>query len=210
MTSFLSGGCVRVVAAAAAFAAVVGASSIASAVGFSGSYEIHAHNSGNGLLIETKELADPLNFVLTNPGDMYKVDLFRIWTNETDVGGDDKTPRTISVDFDFTAPPSAGSVLGTTVGGSIVIAEWGEVKWTGPEIIDFGNGGKLQVSLKDEKFNGGLFGLTHGEEHGKNIEAKFTLISDSTREIPLPASLPLLMAALGGLTLVRRRTGGEA
>jgi hypothetical protein len=197
-------------AAAAAFAVVAGVASIASAVSFSGSYQINAHNSGNGLLIETKELADPLNFVLTNPGDMYKVDLFRIWTNETDVGGDDKTPKTISVDFDFTAPPSAGSVLGTTVGGSIVILEWGEVKWAGPEVIDFGNGGKLQISLKDETFNGGVFGLIHGEKHGKNIEAKFTLISDSTREIPLPASLPLFMAALGGMSLLRRRAGGSA
>ena len=138
---------------------------------------------------------------------MYKVYLFRIWTDETDVGNDDKTPKSISVDFTFAAPPSTGSVQGTTVGGSIIIAEWGEVKWAGPEVINFGNGGKLQVSLKDGKFNGGLFGLTPGYEHGKNIEAKFTLLMNP---IPLPASLPLFMAALGGLALLRRRTRAEA
>ena len=63
MITVLPGRGVRMAAAAAAFAAVVGVSSAASAVGFSGSYIVNAHNSGNGLLIQTQELADPLNFV---------------------------------------------------------------------------------------------------------------------------------------------------
>ena len=200
--------CVRAAVAAGAFLAVVGASSMASAVGFSGSYQVNAHNSGPGLLIQTQELADPLNFALANPGDFYTVDLFKIWTEETDVEwGEDTLPRSISVDFDFTAPPSSGSVLGTTLGGSIIITEWGSVTWAGPEVIDFGNGGKLRITLSDETFNKGLFGLKHGRDHGAIVEAKFKLISDSVAEVPLPASLPLLMAALGGLAVLRRRTG---
>jgi hypothetical protein len=201
--------CVRAAASAAAFVAAVAVASAASAVGFSGSYAITAHNSGNGLLIHTQELADPLNFVLNNPGDMHTVNLFKIWTDESDVGWDDGVARPISVAFDFSSPASLGTVSGTTVGGGFVFQE-GRLTWNGPGLINFGNGGQLQISLSDEDFNEGFFGLTPGKKHGAKVEAKFTLISDSVSEVPLPASLPLFMAALGGLAVLRRRNRGDA
>lgn len=202
-------GCVRGAAAGATFLAAVAVASAASAVSFSGSYAVTAHDSGNGLLIQTQELADPLNFVLTDPGDMYTVDLFKIWTDESDVGWDDTVAKPISVDFDFTAPASMGGTIGTTVGGGFVFQE-GRLTWNGPAIIDFGNGGQLHIALSDEDFNEGFFGLTPGKKHGAKVEAKFTLISDSVSQVPLPATLPLFMVALGGLAALRRRSRGDA
>jgi hypothetical protein len=201
--------CVRAAVAAGAFLAMAGVSTIASAVGFSGSYVINALNSDPGLVIETQEMADPLNFVLNSVGDTHTVNLFKIWTDETDVGGDDRDPYAISVLFDFTAPASSGGVSGMTVGGGFVWEE-GRLAWNGPGLINFGNGGVLQVTLTDEVFNGSLFGLNPGKKKGAIVEATFELVSDSVQPIPLPASLPLFMAALGGLAVLRRRARAQA
>lgn len=184
---------------------------MASAVSFSGSYQVNALSSDPGLVVQTQELADPLNFSLDNPGDMFTVDLFKIWTDEGAINDDDENDAPISVDFDFTAPPSMGSVTGATFGGSVLFFSGGRVEWDGPEVIDFGSGGQLQITLSDENFNGGFFGSTFpGPQHGATVKATFKLLSDSTAVIPLPASLPLFMAALGGLALLRRRTGVAA
>ncbi len=206
MTLGFTKGCFQKGAAAAVFAAVVTGSSMASAVNFSGSYDINALSSDPGLVIATHKLADPLNFALNSPGAMYTIDLFDIWTDETAINSDDEMHAGISVDFDFFAPPTAGSVTGTTFGGSVLIFSGGKVEWNGPQVLDFGNQGQLQISLSDETFNVGVFGNTApGQKHGATVKAKFTLVSDSVA-VPLPASLPLFMAALGSLAVLRRRT----
>jgi hypothetical protein len=67
------------------------------------------------------------------------------------------------------------------------------------------------VGLTDALFNaGGGLGLTPGREHGATVTATFKLKQDSISVVPLPATLPLLLAALGGLALVRRRNDAAA
>jgi hypothetical protein len=193
--------------AGVAFLAAVAVSSVASAVSFSGSYAVNALSADPGLVIRTAELAEPLGFTLNGPGDVYAVDLFKIWTDETFINPDDRMQAGISVDFDFSAPLATGSVTGTTMGGSVLIFAGGKVEWSGPSVIDFGNGGKLSIKLSDETFNLGLFGnTTPGRKHGAIVEAKFTLVSEPVEQIPLPAAMPLLASALGGLFLFRRRS----
>jgi hypothetical protein len=210
--SAASVGCfARKAAAAAVLVSAMGVSSIASAVGFSGDYTINAHSSGDGLLIETQKLQNPLAFDVTE-GNPVTLSLFKIWTDEGDVAPwEDTLPRNISVTFDFTAPASMGQVDGVTFGG-IFFGEYGRVEWHGPEVIDFGVNGKLRVSLTDETFNWGLFGLNEGYRKGATVKATFKLLNDSdpVSEVPLPASLPLFMAALGGLAALRRRTRSAA
>src|SRR5690625_587266 len=91
----------RVVAAAAAFLGAVGLSSMASAVSFSGDFSVTAHSEGDGLIVETSKLFDPMEFELLAVGTPITRDLFQIWTNETSVNFDDYAPQNISVAFNF-------------------------------------------------------------------------------------------------------------
>jgi hypothetical protein len=205
----------RLIGAAALVVATGVSSAALAAIQFTGSYNITANVSDPGLVIETEALLNPntpptsgsLNFSL-GLNDVYSVNLFRIWTDEGYVNPDDTVAKPIQVDFDFVDPPSAmGSSSGTTVGGSILFGgiQWAQVNWVNPQTISFGDGGMLQIWLENETFNGGVLSLTEGERHGKDIKAKFKLVSEPS-VVPLPATLPILLVALSGLALFRRRS----
>src|SRR5690625_1315693 len=114
MTVFSTFGSARVVVAAAAFLGAVGLSSVASAVSFSGDFSITAHEAGDGLLVKTSKVFDPMEFELATVGQSVTYDLFRIWTDETSVNSDDFAPQSISVAFDFFSPVGSGAVDGQT------------------------------------------------------------------------------------------------
>jgi len=207
-------------AIAAAALLVAGAAVPASAAEFLGDYSITAHNSGDGLLIETSKIADfstaGSGFNLTNAGDSTGwFNLFSIYTLETDVGPDDFVGKSISVNFQFTAPIIFdGQVFGTTEGESFLgiwengSLNWGDVGYgDGVVQLAFGNGGLLQISLKDTEFNAGLFGLNEGPGHGGNVKAKFKLLSPSAA-VPEPATWAMMIGGFGlvGAAMRRRST----
>jgi len=181
------------------------------AITFTGSFGVTAHNSDPGLVVNTSPFGGgSLNFDLDFVGDNTGwFDLFKIWTKETDVAiGEDTVPYPISVDYLFTTPPAGGTQSGDTQGvvqqiiGWFLWAEYGQVQWSGPLAIPFGDGGILTAYLTNETFNFGLYDTTPGAKKGAIVKAKFELTA--VPQVPLPAALPLLASALIGLVMLRR------
>lgn len=177
---------------------------------FKGSYNITANNAGNpGLEIRTEELADPFSVTL-NLNQSVTFDLFRIWTEETNVNAippnnDDVIARPISVSFSFTQPVGpGGAVTGSTTGVNLVLAQFGKLDWAngGVQTFTFANNNVLKVKLDNATFNGGPFGLTPGKDHGANVSATLTLTA-----VPEPATWALMIGGFGmaGVALRRRR-----
>lgn len=194
------------------FLLLIGLAGNAHAVSFTlDDFDVTAYgtpSSSNGLAIEweiARSLSLPKTFDL-EPNESVTFALFDIWTPETSVNPDDLTPQDITVDMLFSAPPPpfSGSVTGDTSGNKLLcgLIQYGEVAWDGPVTYYFGphGDGELLVTLSDETFNRGLFGLWGGECLGGTVEATFSLVKTAT--VP-DASLFLLLGpallALGAM-----------
>lgn len=202
------------------------ASVSASATVIESTYSVDAHSSGSGLLINTADVAPNAFSYDLSVGQSVSFGLFDIWTGENslDTGffscGADCDPRGISVNFGLIKPETGqGSVDGNTRGqftGFLSFNQQGEVNWDGPLDIAFGaqNDGLFQISLSDETFNKGLFGLHSGRENGATVQANLTLVSDaSAADVPEPGTFGLFtlaLAAIGfGVSRRRKLTGAS-
>lgn len=189
-------------ALAAAFAA--GSAAAAVAATFNGGFTIGGSAfSAPGLVVNAGPASGSASFNL-DVGQSVTFDLFDIWTNDTFVSGSDTTPQSIAVDFSFAQIGASGTVNGTTTGTNAFLFQYGSVNWQAPLQLAFGNGGLLSISLSNEIFNFGLFGLNAGAANGATVQATATYVS-APAPVPLPAAGLGLLAGLGGLALVRRR-----
>ena len=167
------------------------------------------NNTDPGLVLQSAPIqTTPFSFDL-NVGGSTTFDLFKIWTDESDVGSDDRVEKEISVSLNFTAPPPpfGSSIDGDTVG--VYNGRWyfneqfGRVEWDGPVTFNFGpqGNGELTITLSNETFNWGLYGLSEGSRWGANVEATAYY---ATAAVPEPTTMLLLGLGLLGVAGIRR------
>lgn len=139
---------------------------------------------------------------------------------------------TVSVDFNFTAPPNGatGTLTGTALGHTSMFGGYLEVTWDNPLTLSFDNGVDLQIQLGDLDttktctYSGGhrhctyVTILDNPQEiyycSGK-VDGVFTYFQHSAgppppEATPLPAALPLFAAGagvFGGVGFWRKRNG---
>lgn len=176
---------------------------MASALVFTGDFQVQANFYEPGLTVTVDQTPNPFSTPDLAVGDHYEFSVFDIWTNETEVLGDDLIARPISVKFNFNSPETAGKAMGTTSGFDDFV-QLGEVTWDNPTVFSFGQGGtgKFSVELTNAIFNEGVFGLEPGPDFGETVLAKLTY---DVAPVPLPATLPLLLGGLGIAGAMSRR-----
>ena len=164
--------------------------------------------TGAGLEVRTNRRAGNFDFDLSD-GAETSFRLFRIWTDESDVGRDDRAPRSLVAGFDLPTLGRGGSVAGSTRGREALGVQWGSLDWQAPLEIALG-GGMLSILLSDETFGRGLLGLGQGRRNGADVFARvsYTAGVPAASAVPVPAGLPLALTGLGVLALLRRRSGG--
>ncbi len=163
-------------------------------------------NQDSGLIINTEldaALAD-VAFTLDD-GDSFTFDFFDIWTPESTLNGDDFVPQAITATLDFDVPDEVVIIDGASGGGLTFfgIVQFGYVVWDNPVTV-MTSRGDFEVSLSNEAFNGGAFGLNEGQGHGATVFATVTQV-DSV-PIPAPGAVVLAMLGFGGVASMRRRT----
>ena len=164
-------------------------------------------NSGDGLMIQTSLNlpATPFTFSL-NDGESKSFKFFDIWTMESTVHPDDEIARDISATLSFSDPVTNATINGITVGGSFLkgLTQWGEVKWNNLDPLNVG-GRIFRISLTDEVFNAGLFGLNDGPHYGATVRATVEQIGTHSAVPDGGSTAMLLGLSLLGIGLVSRK-----
>lgn len=165
-------------------------------------------NPGNALEISTS-FAPGLNNVAfnLNDGQSHTFGFFNIWTEEDDVGSEDKAQINISATLDFDSPLNQfADFSGVTFGGTYWVPflqfQYGKVEWNAPVMVTSG-GMQFEVSLSDEVFNLGLYGLNDGMKHGATVKATVRQISSNVPDSG--STVALLGLALVSVGVIARR-----
>lgn len=172
------------------------------------------NNINNGFVIETTPDSSNLNFSL-NTGSSTTLNMFKIYTNETDVDSDDKqaNAKPITVKFTFTSPTGQSgddTADGITYAVDGNVDNYGVVHWTDPANLTFSNGNVLTITMSDETFNEDNRGndLDAGSRNGATVQATFALTQKAVAGVPEPATWAMMIGGFGmsGAMLRRRRS----
>ncbi|WP_297970251.1 VPLPA-CTERM sorting domain-containing protein [uncultured Amaricoccus sp.] len=172
----------------------------ASAATFTGTWGVSGSALADPGLVVRTSAPGGFSFDLAD-GQTTSFDLFRIWTDEGDVGADDTAPRALDVAFYL---GSASGTLGGTTRGHGGFFQWGSVDWSAPLLLDVGSG-VLSIALQNATFNGGVLGLWDGAKHGADVSASFSYAERAPAPVPLPAGFGLIALGMGALGLASRR-----
>ena len=145
----------------------------------------------------------PLSVNLENPGDTASIDLFVVRTLQTAVAADDFVKKAFSLVFDF--GQGTAVMTGTSYAERDGLDVYGVLDFDGPVTVALGNAQALVITLKNVFFNRGTGVFAPGKANGTVVAATFELAT-----VPLPASLPLGLGALGLLGLIARRRKAAA
>lgn len=136
-------------------------------------------------------------FDLTNVGDSASMDIFSLITFDAPIDADDLVPKPSTATFDFGGIIGAITLMGTT---SAVSSMGYAIATYVSDVINVGGGQGIVVSLSDTIFATDGTSFVNGSAGKGFVNATFTLAA-----VPVPAALPLSLAALGLMGFVGRR-----
>lgn len=199
------------------------AASQAQATTFTGSWSLDYNNTDPGLVLAVQPINSTFNFSLSanNPAtaqneEIKTLSLFKIYTNEDWINGDDTVASPIKLTFNFTSPTpnSVDPISGTTQGYSELLGfyQGGKLTWAngGVTQLHYGNGltGLMTISVNGGEFNEGDWwgGPDGGKKEALTVKATFDWDNDPTA-VPEPATWALMISGFGmaGGALRRRR-----
>ena len=145
-----------VLRAAALAAAIVSAPGLAAAVTFGGNWNItQKADTDPGLVVSSSSMGGVFSTGDLEVGQSHVFNLFRLWTDESSVNGDDTNPQPIKVSFALTSPwGGSGEITGSTVGHQGPIfdrPQKGVLSWDAPLELGFGKGGKVSIATTDPR-----------------------------------------------------------
>lgn len=138
------------------------------------------------------------SFDLINEGDSATIDVFALTSFEPTLDANDTNPLAASAVFDFGGSIGAITLTGITAG--VLGPVPGGLATFISDAIRVSPTLAIVISIADTAFATDGTGYVFGNAGKGNVTATFTLAA-----VPLPATLPMALLALGGLAAVARR-----